>query len=130
MRHDAAEPTPSDLRPMPRYGELWTQSLGCALTPLQFGGAHHTPPSNHRVSSVSKVVRKKNTAWGFVGDRPLTEVACSGHFWRGFVNGFAPQGNLVSRWTIHNLAEGDTIRYSWDTVGECMNTALNGVTVT
>jgi hypothetical protein len=59
----------------------------------------------------------------FTFDRPLTEIACSESFWRGFAGGFAPERNLFQRWTCRNLAPSDSIGYSWTSVGRSLSDA-------
>ena len=65
----------------------------------------------------------------FKVDRPLTEIVCSGSFWRGFADGFAPERYFAHRGSYYDLAELDTVRYAWDSVGNCLNEAIHDFSV-
>jgi hypothetical protein len=52
-------------------------------------------------------------------------VARSESFWRGFACGFAPERQLLRRWSGAQLAQLDTFRDSWHSVGRCLNEALD-----
>jgi hypothetical protein len=61
--------------------------------------------------------------------RPLTELVCSGSFWRGFANGFSADYCFHGRPSYRALAESDTLGYAWNTVGQCLNSALEDAAV-
>lgn len=61
--------------------------------------------------------------------RGLVDILCSEAFWRGVAEGFSANRNLFAphkcRWhEMNDLAHYDTILYSWNTVGECLNKSL------
>jgi hypothetical protein len=60
----------------------------------------------------------------------LTDIICSGSFWQGFANGFAPQTYLTTRCPYRHLAELDTIEYAWNAVGNCLDEAMDDFAVT
>jgi hypothetical protein len=61
--------------------------------------------------------------------RPLKEVAMSETFWRGFVDGLAPEHYLLERWVCPHAGRIDTVRSSWSAVGKHLNKALGDISV-
>jgi hypothetical protein len=146
MRHDAAVST--GLPYPPRYGVLWSYPPGRALIGWKAIAAHGLP-SKSWVRAVTKGKLGFGFGFGFawnvdfkppplegqIEPAPITfrtataatRLAKSRAFRRGVVNGFAPESYLLRPWSCpHHLVQGDTIGYSWDVVGKCLERALIG----